>query len=356
MNTRIITLSALSEPEQQTALRAAASVIRTGGLVAFPTETVYGLGADGTREDAAALIFAAKGRPADNPLILHVAHPEDAALYAHLPPLYHALAAAFMPGPLTVVLEAKESVPARVRAGLPTVAVRCPAHPVAHALIALAGVAIAAPSANLSGSPSPTRAAHVIADMQGRVDMILDGGDCEIGLESTIVKLTAADSLQLLRPGAVTLEQLRQICPRLSISPAVLASLKETDKVESPGMKYRHYAPKAPLILLNGTEKERQKFLSSQKGPFTVLAYDHELDPYVTFLPRAHIFLLGEAHEATTHARRLFSLLREADLPGIDAIYAPLPEMSGIGLALYNRLIRAAAHHIITPEGRESDG
>lgn len=335
------------EDPNKDAILHAADIIRRGGLVAFPTETVYGLGADGTRADAATAIFAAKGRPADNPLILHIAEPSDAEKYAYTSPLFYALAKAFMPGPLTVVLSAKEIVPLSVRASLPTVAVRCPIHPIAQALIRESGVAIAAPSANLSGSPSPTCAVHVFQDLNGRVDMILDGGECEIGLESTIVKLLDDYSMLLLRPGAITKEQLENFGEVL-VADAVTGAIKEGQVVESPGMKYRHYAPKSPLELIKGDEISRQKFILEQNdGQACVLCYHHELELYSHHIDTKYLFDLGDWDDTATHCQRLFKLLREADLPNINHIYAPLPKPEGIGLALYNRMIRAAAYSII---------
>lgn len=239
--------------EQATDIRRAACIIRTGGLVVFPTETVYGLGGDATNADASRRIYAAKGRPSDNPLIIHVASPQDAAMYADTDALYDRLAKAFMPGPLTVIMPRKPIIPLSTTGGLETVAVRCPSHPVAHALIAAAGVPIAAPSANLSGKPSPTCAAHVAQDMDGRVEMILDGGDCEIGLESTIVKLDRdgdGEFLTLLRPGGITYDALCCVCERVAIAPAVTELLSADVRPLSPGMKYKHYAPATPVVLL----------------------------------------------------------------------------------------------------------
>ena len=325
----------------------AAEIIRRGGLVAFPTETVYGLGADGTRSDAANAIFAAKGRPADNPLILHVYDPVDAEKYAYLSPLYFRLAEAFMPGPITVVVSAKDDVPLSVRASLPTVAIRCPAHPVARALIKAAGVAIAAPSANLSGSPSPTCGSHVCRDLDGRIDMILDGGDCDIGVESTIVKIVDDESMILLRPGGITVDALKKI-GNVVVSSAVTAALAEGQIAESPGMKYKHYAPKASLVLLKGDEKSRQKYiLHHSKENECILCYAEEIELYSSKLTANRVFSLGNENDLATHCNRLFRLLREADDTGVEKIYAPLPTTEGIGLALYNRMIRAAAHRII---------
>ena len=325
----------------------AAEVIRRGGLVAFPTETVYGLGANGIHEDAANAIFTAKGRPADNPLILHIADPGDAELYAYTSPLYYRLAEAFMPGPLTVVLSAKEIVPLSVRAMLPTVAVRCPIHPVAQALIRASGTAIAAPSANLSGSPSPTCGAHVLSDMNGRIDMILDGGECSIGVESTIVKILDDETMLLLRPGGITLKDLEKI-GQVVVAEAVTEALKEGQIAESPGMKHKHYAPKSPLILLKGDNISRQKYiLDHYHGKESILCYTEEIEFYSTFADSKHIFDLGPETDIQVHCNRLFKLLREADIDGIVRMFAPLPKTEGIGLALYNRMIRAAAHQIV---------
>ena len=220
----------------------------------FPTETVYGLGGNGTDPAAALKIYSAKGRPADNPLILHIAKPSDAEHYAVTSEYYYRLAKAFMPGPLTVVLPKKPTVPDKVTGGLATVALRCPSHPVAHALIEAAGLPVAAPSANISGRPSPTSARYALEDMDGRVDMIIDGGDCEIGLESTIVALEG-DSALLLRPGAVTYDALCCVLERVEISPAAMGGMAPDDRPLGPGMKYRHYAPSSPLMLLDGSDE-----------------------------------------------------------------------------------------------------
>ena len=334
--------------QAQSAVEEAADIIRTGGLVIFPTETVYGLGANALFEDAAAKIYAAKGRPADNPLIVHVAHPKDAEGFAHTTPLYYRLAEAFMPGPLTVILAAKDNLPRTVTAGLDTVAVRCPSHPVAAALIEASGVPIAAPSANLSGSPSPTNALHAKDDMWGRVDMILDGGECLCGVESTIVKPEEDGSLLLLRPGSVTKEALEtRLGVTVRVAPAVLGQLKEGEKVLSPGMKYRHYAPKAQFILLDGTAESRIKFLAEQKSnKIAYLCYDEEGE-VLSALPVKLLFI-GKEQDTQAQAQVLFRILRDTDKEGFDVIYTPLPKTEGLGLALYNRMIRAAAHQIIS--------
>jgi len=322
----------------------AAAVIRRGGLVVFPTETVYGLGGDATDSCAAKAIYAAKGRPSDNPLIIHVAAPQDAEHYAVTSPMYYKLAEKFMPGPLTVILPKKDTIPRSVTGGLDTVAVRCPSHPVAHALIAAAGVPIAAPSANLSGRPSPTLAEHAIRDLDGRVDIILDGGPADFGLESTIVLLDG-DNATLLRPGAVTYDALCCVCHRVDVAPAVTAAMAESERALSPGMKYKHYAPRAPLILLDG---DAAAFLTTAaRDPAVgILCYDEE--KAALSARGATLFPIGARDDLTAQAHWLFAALREADEHHeLQKLYAHLPPQNGVGLALYNRLIRAAAHTVL---------
>lgn len=339
--TEIIKINAAA-PEKDK-IEAAARIIKNGGLVAFPTETVYGLGADATDESAAKKIYAAKGRPSDNPLIIHIAKPEDAELYAHTNELYYKLAKAFMPGPLTVILPKKDTVPASVTGGLDSVALRCPSHTIAKALIASAGRAIAAPSANLSGSPSPTCAEHVIADMTGRVDMIIDGGGCEIGLESTIVKLDG-DEAVLLRPGGITYDALLCVLPKLSVSHAVTEALSEGERPLSPGMKYRHYAPSAPLILLDGADSDVLSFMinAQREENCAIICYDED----AVSLSGKNLIKIGAKDDLASQANTLFSALRSCNSLDVDIIYAHLPSKDGIGLALYNRMIRAAAHTV----------
>ena len=342
LNTEIIRLSDL--PNRDSALQKAAEIIRGGGLVAFPTETVYGLGGNGTDAEAAKKIYEAKGRPSDNPLILHIAYPEEAERYAVTSPLYDRLAKAFMPGPLTVILPKKEIVPCSVTGGLDTVAIRCPSHPVAHRLIELAGLPIAAPSANLSGKPSPTEAAHVIRDLSGRIPMILDGGTCEIGLESTIVKAEEDGSLTLLRPGGITYDALCMVAPHVKVADAVTKQLAENERPLSPGMKYRHYAPVAPVVLLEGDPDAVLSFLRSEQQTkrCAILCYDEEQSALESRL----LFPVGGRNDLAAQAKSLFSCLRQADLSDAEIIYAHLPPQSGLGLALYNRMIRAAAHTV----------
>lgn len=325
------------------AIERCANIIKNGGLVAFPTETVYGLGADATDAGAAARIYAAKGRPSDNPLIIHVATPEDAEKYAYTSPLYYRLAEAFMPGPLTVILPKKDSIPSTVTGGLDTVAVRCPSHKVARALIEAAGVPIAAPSANLSGSPSPTCADHVIKDMSGKIEAIVDGGESEIGLESTIVKIDG-DTAVMLRPGAVTADALSCVCEKVEISSAVTEALKENERPLSPGMKYRHYAPSSPLVLIDGTPEDTLEFFkqAQRNEKCVILCYTEEL----ANLSKEGLIDVGRCEDLATQAQRLFAALRAADGMECEMIYAHLPPKHGLGLALYNRMIRAAAHTV----------
>ncbi len=347
MNTEIIKIEN-SDAKNKAELARAADIIKGGGLVIFPTETVYGLGADATNAEAVKNIYVAKGRPSDNPLIIHIARPEDAELYTYTNDLYYLLAKRFMPGPITMILKSKDSVPMTTRGGLDTVAVRCPENDIARELIRLSGTAIAAPSANISGTPSPTMAKHVIKDMTGRVDVIIDGGDSEIGLESTIVKIDGEDSVTLLRPGKITVDDLLTVVNEVKIADAVTDVLKDGERALSPGMKYRHYAPKAELVLVDADLDEFVNYISenASKG-VAVIAYSDILDRLSGILSSDNIFDLGLIDEKSVQARRLFDILRKTDEGSYRVIYAPLPDKSGIGLALYNRMIRAAAHKII---------
>lgn len=347
MQTKIFSMS--SRDVDTRVINECAEIIKRGGLVAFPTETVYGLGADATDADGAKKIYAAKGRPSDNPLIIHISDPADAEKYAYTQPIFYKLADAFMPGPLTVIMKKKDIIPSGVTGGLDTVAVRCPDHAIARALISASGTAIAAPSANLSGSPSPTTGKHVISDMDGIIDAIIDGGSCEIGLESTIVKIDG-DHLTLLRPGAVTADALRCVCDDVRIAPAVTEQLGENERPLSPGMKYKHYAPSVPLVLLEGDPELVMTFLHNAQNAekCAILCYHEEMDE----LRNERLINIGAQNDLATQAKRLFSALRDTEALDCDVIYAHLPIKDGIGLALYNRLIRAAAHTVkhITPE------
>ena len=329
-------------------LKPVADIIKKGGLVVFPTETVYGIGADATDSSATSKIYEAKGRPSDNPLIIHIANPTDAEGYAFTNSLYYLLAEKFMPGPLTVILPARNTVPMRTRGGLETVAVRCPQNEVARELIRLSGVPIAAPSANLSGSPSPTDVTHVIDDMLGRVDVILDGGNCDFGLESTIIQIDSEKSVTLLRPGKITVEDLEACGISVNIAEAVTEALKSDERAISPGMKYKHYAPKTPLVLIEGDAENIALYLKSEvSSKIAVISYEEDMDVFKGIIPGADIYSFGRRDDETFQAHNLFKLLRDTDKNNYDIIYAPLPRTSGIGLALYNRMIRAAAHKII---------
>ncbi len=324
----------------------AATLLREGGLVAFPTETVYGLGGNALLADAAERIYLAKGRPGDNPLIVHLAQAADADRYCITNALFERLAEAFMPGPFTVILPKRDCIPSSVTGGLDTVAVRVPSHPLAHQLIARAGLPVAAPSANLSGRPSPTCADHVREDLDGRIDMILDGGTCEIGVESTIVRIDGPDTLTLCRPGAVTYEQLCTVCGEVRIDRAVTEKLADGERPAAPGMQYRHYAPASPVTLIGGEHARAAAYiadrLSAQVG---VLCYDEDVG---RFSEAGLVRSLGARDDAASHAHALFDALRAFDAhPGIKEIYSFLPDMQGMSLAVFNRLLKAAGFQVI---------
>ena len=328
----------------------AAAIIRRGGLVAIPTETVYGLGADGLNEEAVASIFAAKGRPQDNPLILHVAEPGEIEKFCHsIPEAAYALAEKFWPGPLTMVLPARDIVPKRTTGGLSTVAVRCPDNDVTRAIIRLSGVPIAAPSANLSGKPSTTTAAHVLHDHDGKIDAIVDGGPCRVGVESTIVDLTDTHP-RLLRPGGITPEQLTQVLGELVIDKAVTAQIDKDAVVKAPGMKYRHYAPQEPVVIVSGSREAASRYIHRHFVPGDrVLCFAEELPLYADCAPLAY----GTEADVNTLSAGLFAALRELDDPGIHQVYARCPVGGGVAYAVQNRLKKAAAFHIVDAEAEE---
>ena len=349
MITKVIEISSSCTDIYHT-IAPAAQEIKRGGLVVFPTETVYGLGADATNEKAVAGIYEAKGRPSDNPLIIHISKPEDAEKYTYTSPVYYLLAQKYMPGPLTVVLKSRDIVPKRTRGGLDTVAVRCPSDPIARALISLSGVPIAAPSANISGSPSPTAPKHVMKDMMGRVDYILCGGECEVGLESTIVAISEGeDSVTVLRPGRITPEQIeRETGLRVYVSAQVTEGLKDNERPLSPGMKYRHYAPHSEVVLLDGDREKCAEYINKAgQNRIAILSYSEDKVYYSSTVMNAEVVDFGKAEDMEAHCRLLFNILRDLDEKDYDTIYAPVPPLSGLGLALYNRMIRAAAHKII---------
>ena len=339
MNTKVLT------PSDEN-LKLAADIIKNGGLVAFPTETVYGLGVNALLKDGAPKVYMAKGRPSDNPLIIHLATPEDAEKYCFTNKTYYKIAELFMPGPVTFILPKKEIIPDCVTGGLDTVAVRIPSNPVANKLISYSGVPIAAPSANLSGRPSTTTADHCIADLFGKIDAIIDGGECEIGLESTI--LTEKDGvLKLLRPGGVTVEMLENAGFSVSVDKAVLSKLSDNEKPLAPGMKYRHYAPKARVYILKGTLLEVKEFLEKKKGfvgKIGVLCFDEMVNELSGLCETVS---LGKMNCPEDAAKRLFSALRKMDELGANLIFAPEIPEDGLWLAVKNRLYKAAGGSII---------
>ena len=330
----------------ETALDFCGKLIREGELVAFPTETVYGLGADATNTDAVCKIYEAKGREGDNPLIVHFADPADIEVYASIPDkaLFEKLSAAFMPGPLTVVLPRKDALSPRVSAGLSTVAVRVPSHEGARAFIRAARRPIAAPSANRSHRPSPTAASHVVEDMDGKIAAILDGGTCEHGVESTVLLLS--DTLRLLRPGAVTREMIEEVTGReVLVDAGVLSRVEDVRRVASPGMKYRHYAPQAPLSAVVGEdERVRAFFAKAQSEGAGILCYEEDLE-YLAKNERT--MSLGSAEDYAAQAETLFCALRTFDKRRVERIYTRLPKEEGVGLAVKNRLLRACEFDII---------
>ena len=326
------------------AVRDAAAILRRGGLLGIPTETVYGLGADALNEDAVSRIFLAKGRPQDNPLIIHVPDASWLESYCRdVPPAAYRLAERFWPGPLTMILPRRDIVPLQTTGGLETVGVRCPNHPVTLAIIEAAGVPIAAPSGNTSGRPSPTTAAHMIEDMDGRIDGIVDGGPCTVGVESTIIDLTVTPP-RLLRPGGLPLESLRQVLGEVAVDKAVTGLLAAGERPRAPGMKYRHYAPHAPVTVVTG-EPERsarriQGLLSDTAG---VICFDE----YAPLFPGHIIHKLGPAADKSAQARHVFDALRTFDGTDVTEIFAQCPDDGGLGLAVANRLKKAAGFHLI---------
>lgn len=347
MKTKYMKVKNSTDPD----LAVAAAILRTGGLVAFPTETVYGLGANGLDAKAAAGIYLAKGRPSDNPLILHIADLKMLDnIVQNISDSAKKLLAAFCPGPLTLILERKAAVPDQITGGLSTVGVRMPHNEIARALIRLAGVPIAAPSANLSGRPSPTTAEAVLADLDGRIDAVIDGGSCLLGLESTIVDCTSKVPT-VLRPGAVTLEMLAAVIGEVAIDPALIG---EHGKPKAPGMKYTHYAPNAPMIMLEGTaekmaeglRKEIVKAIAAGKKVGVIVSAEIAVQ-----LPEnVEKVIYGSRTNISEIATRLYTALRAFDHSNVDVIFAEGTAKAGLGLAVMNRLQKASGHRIIRLE------
>lgn len=325
----------------------AAKIIQDGGLVAIPTETVYGLGANGLDEQAVAKIFEAKGRPQDNPLILHVAEPAQMEQFCHdIPKEAYLLAEKFWPGPLTIVLPARDVVPKRTTGGLSTVAIRCPDSAVTREIIRLAGVPVAAPSANISGKPSTTTAQHVLHDHDGKIDAVVDGGPCSVGVESTIVDLTEKPA-RLLRPGGITPEQLTEVLGELTIDEAVTSQIDPNKVVKAPGMKYRHYAPCASVVIVAGSREKAAEYVHRHYEPEDrVLCFEEELPLYADCNPLTY----GKEADVHTLSAGLFDALRILDDPTIHRVFARCPEGGGVAYAVQNRLKKAAAFHIVDAE------
>ena len=340
MNTRYFTIT--DPARESAAVGQAAEILRCGGLLAIPTETVYGLGADGLNEDAVRHIFEAKGRPQDNPLILHIPDAGWLTRYCkNVPETAYRLAERFWPGPLTMILPKADCVPLVTTGGLDTVGMRCPDHTVTRAIIAAAGVPVAAPSANTSGRPSCTSAAHVREDMDGRIDGVVDGGACRVGVESTIIDLTCTPP-RLLRPGGLPLEDLREVLGEVAVDKAVTQPMAAGEKPRAPGMKYRHYAPKAPVTVVTGAPRASARRLLASLG---------ERDGVICFDEFAPLFAghivhrLGASGDKLAQSQRVFDALRTFDETKVPAIWAQCPDSAGLGLAVGNRLKNAAGCH-----------
>lgn len=331
-------------------LEEGAGILKEGGLVAFPTETVYGLGANALNEEAAKKIYEAKGRPSDNPLIAHIAEASEITpLVAYIPEAGRKLMEAFWPGPLTIIFPKSDRVPYGTTGGLDTVAVRMPDDPVARRLIQLSGVPVAAPSANTSGRPSPTSADHVWQDMNGKIEMIIDGGEVGIGVESTIVDVSG-EVPTILRPGAITMEMLRELLGQVEIDPAITGPIKADVKPKAPGMKYRHYAPKADLMIVEGEMEAVIETINRLAGEkleagrsVGIICTEETKGRYV----RCDLKSLGERAHAETLAHNLYKVLRDFDDEGVEFIYSESFSSDKIGQAVMNRLTKAAGYHVL---------
>lgn len=331
------------------AIARAGEIIKKGGLVAFPTETVYGLGGDATNPDASHKIYHAKGRPSDNPLIVHITNMKALEeMVQEVPQTARLLAERFWPGPLTMIFRKNEKIPYETTGGMDTVAVRMPSDPIARALIDASTGYIAAPSANTSGRPSPTEAEHVAQDLSGRIDMIIDGGPVNIGLESTIVDLTEEIPL-ILRPGYITLEMMREVLGEVEVDPGLIAADSDR-KPKAPGMKYRHYAPKADLKVVEGetdavvqTINARSEALIAQQKRVGIIATEETKDRY----KQGVVISIGARDDEEAIARHLYGILRRFDELGVDAIFSESFQAAGMGQAIMNRLLKAAGHQVL---------
>ncbi len=324
-------------------LEIAALLLKNGEIVGVPTETVYGLAADATNEEAVAKIFEAKGRPADNPLIIHVTSIDMMLKFTEdIPSVAYKLAEKFWPGPLTMVLPKRSNVPDIVTAGMDTVAVRMPSNEIVKKIIDYVGRPLAAPSANKSGYPSPTTAQHVIDDMNGKIAAVVDGGQCSVGVESTVISFEGYDSVRVLRPGFITPEQLREVVDDVIIDKNITSNeMPVVEEVRSPGMKYMHYSPKARVVLVREGLEMFKKYVSEQTDPDScslIFDYDAPDFPY-------KYMTYGNTPQEQAH--QIFAKLREADKIGIKTLYVRAPRKEGVGLAVYNRLIRAAGYEVV---------
>lgn len=345
---------------EQEGLRRAGEILKAGGLVAFPTETVYGLGGDALNPESSRKIYAAKGRPSDNPLIVHIADWGDLSrIVSRIPKAAERLAEAFWPGPLTMILQKSDAVPMETTGGLDTVAVRMPSHPVALAMIREGGGFVAAPSANTSGKPSPTLAVHVAEDMDGRIDMIIDGGALGIGLESTIVDLTVSPP-RILRPGYITREMLEQVLGNVEADATILQSQAECGQApKAPGMKYRHYAPAGELTVVCGESEAVVEYINRRADEdrkaghlVGVIGTEEMLGRY-----RADVIKsVGSRTEEDVIAARLYAILREFDAEGATKIYSEAFSAEGLGQAIMNRLLKAAGHRVIDLQAQQEVG
>lgn len=347
VNTKLIRMD--NQYIDETLVREAGNIIKNGGLVAFPTETVYGLGGDALNPQSSEKIYAAKGRPSDNPLIVHIADMEALGfIVREIPESARKLAKMFWPGPLTMIFHKSDMVPKETTGGLDTVAVRMPVHPVARELIRAAGGYIAAPSANRSGKPSPTLAKYVTEDMDGRIEMIIDGGDVEIGLESTIVDLTSKEPT-ILRPGYITRQMLEEVLNEVEEDGTMMRA--DSGQVpKAPGMKYRHYAPKGDLTIVSGDAGRVTEYINARLADYKgenkktgVIGTDISMAAYYADVCKS----VGNPHDEKMIARRLYRILRELDDEDVEIIFAEAFDTSGIGLAIMNRLLKAAGHKVV---------
>lgn len=326
---------------QSSGIPVAAKMLHDGKVVAIPTETVYGLAANAYDADAVVRVFKAKGRPQDNPLIVHISCMDEIyPLVTDVPETAKKLAEAYWPGPMTMVLPKSDLLPDEISAGLDTVAIRMPSNPVAREIIRQSGCPLAAPSANLSGRPSPTTAQHVIDDLDGKIDGVVVSGDCDVGVESTVI-LLANGAKRLLRPGGITPEMLEKVIGPISVDKAVLSS-EVTEKVSAPGMKYKHYSPSTNVVLINGSSEAYINYVKADRKAHAAICFEEDRE----FLDCPCI-VYGTGKNELTLAHGIFDALRKVDSLNVDNAYVHAPSHTGVGLAVYNRLLRAAAFEVI---------